>query len=549
MSNSMKNAFIRVNIGRIFSCGLITDTYFDKYEVPENVRIAMNSSTSDDPRDIPYICNITGELVNVEQQLLGDELPIPKRGSVMEYNGPFPDTGSCFALDTIFPMYDGTQKEARDIEVGDLMCGKDGTSREVTMVYFRLADTVLIQPKRKNHMSYSVTKDHILALKASGIAPHVSPSSGGKRYRVIYYARCNQGLCVRTDCSKTGIRKTEKGFGTREEAEEYLDQMLNDPYFDVVLHGDTFEMTIQDYENICQKDSAKRLKGYTGRLGIEKTFFDTELPIHPYLLGAWLGDGHHKEPLIYNSDPELVEFLYDHTESINMRIYEYPVKKGHTSMGGITATKDYSYLYIREHPSNGTRPNRFTQALKDLGIYGNKRIPRQYLEASDEVRYQVLTGLIDTDGSLKRNVKGSDKLATYAYEFAQGDCHEDLFNDILFLLDLLGINHTRTMVSQLKCKYNATYKDGREYHSCHRITMTGEKILGIHPLIERKQIETAIPDIKSKIKCNTTTGFAMADFDHPTEEDKRNNQVNCVGFCLKGEDKLVCLNDRTVVKV
>ena len=85
-----------------------------------------------------------------------------------------------------------------------------------------------------------------------------------------------------------------------------------------------------------------------------------ELPVPPYTLGAWLGDGTTAAAQITSADPEIV-----------MRI---------EAEGFVEGT-----LQAR---------------LRTLGVLGNKHIPLNYLRASEEQRRALLAGLLDTDGTV-----------------------------------------------------------------------------------------------------------------------------------------------------
>lgn len=95
---------------------------------------------------------------------------------------------------------------------------------------------------------------------------------------------------------------------------------------------------------------------------------DIELPIDPYLLGAWLGDGCSIGGSITTADTEVVEAFRAQYE----------------------VTKWKSELAWEVHGLQ-------TQ-LRALGLLGNKHIPAPYLRAGPSQRLALLQGLMDTDG-------------------------------------------------------------------------------------------------------------------------------------------------------
>jgi replicative DNA helicase len=92
---------------------------------------------------------------------------------------------------------------------------------------------------------------------------------------------------------------------------------------------------------------------------------ERDLPIPPYTLGAWLGDGHSDAARITTADPELLTFLE-----------EDGYKECHGRYGS------------------------FVGHLRAAGVYRDKHIPLAYLRASPAQRCALLAGLMDTDGTV-----------------------------------------------------------------------------------------------------------------------------------------------------
>jgi phage terminase large subunit-like protein len=101
-----------------------------------------------------------------------------------------------------------------------------------------------------------------------------------------------------------------------------------------------------------------------------------DLPVDPYVLGAWLGDGTRIHGRVTNADSEL-------WAEIEARGYELgciPPSRGPRS---------------RVQTLLGPKP-----VLRQLEILDNKHIPPMYLVASEQERWELLQGLIDTDGTV-----------------------------------------------------------------------------------------------------------------------------------------------------
>jgi hypothetical protein len=93
------------------------------------------------------------------------------------------------------------------------------------------------------------------------------------------------------------------------------------------------------------------------------------LPIDPYVLGVWLGDGHSACGRLTTWDQEI-----------------------------IWAIEQRSYKLSRSGPKNTFTILAIQPTLRGLGILNAKRIPDIYLRASVAQRTELLKGLMDTDG-------------------------------------------------------------------------------------------------------------------------------------------------------
>jgi replicative DNA helicase len=106
---------------------------------------------------------------------------------------------------------------------------------------------------------------------------------------------------------------------------------------------------------------------------------EADLPLPPYTLGVWLGDGTSAAASFTSADPEVAMLV--EAEGI-----EAP---GHGAVQAI---------------------------LRALGVLGHKQIPTQYLRASEVQRRALLAGLLDTDGTVGRT--GSVHFAVTSWRLA-----------------------------------------------------------------------------------------------------------------------------------
>jgi hypothetical protein len=172
---------------------------------------------------------------------------------------------------------------------------------------------------------------------------------------------------------------------------------------------------------------------------------ETDLPVDPYLLGCWLGDGASDAGSVVVGRED-IEFFRTELSSAGFSITEKirpnehgPVyylsfgrpdpgacKRGHQRVGPRGCTVCDSGPHRRSpHPKTNVS---FGEHLIDLGIRGAKRAPAIFLRASVGQRLALLQGLMDTDGTIS---------ATGSCELSLSD--PDLANDALELVRSLGI--------------------------------------------------------------------------------------------------------------
>jgi deoxycytidine triphosphate deaminase len=136
---------------------------------------------------------------------------------------------------------------------------------------------------------------------------------------------------------------------------------------------------------------------------------ERELPIDPYVLGVWLGDGTTKKAEITCADGEILE---------NVAAAGYGVAAQRTRplvyrIGGTGHTRD-------ARTGRLTRNDSLSSRLRNLELLGRKRIPAEYLHASITQREALLQGLMDTDGYVDRY--GRCDLTTVKEDLAEHYC-------------------------------------------------------------------------------------------------------------------------------
>lgn len=129
-----------------------------------------------------------------------------------------------------------------------------------------------------------------------------------------------------------------------------------------------------------------------------------DLPIDPYVLGIWLGDGRNRGGEVTSKD----EFVFDEIKRRGFNIGEN-LEKRHSGCQSKTIFG-------------------LTKQLKKLKLTHNKHIPDIYLRASYQQRLDLLRGLMDSDGS----VNSTRKQCVFM------NCNEVLSDNVKSLLLTLG---------------------------------------------------------------------------------------------------------------
>lgn len=112
-----------------------------------------------------------------------------------------------------------------------------------------------------------------------------------------------------------------------------------------------------------------------------------ELPVPPYTLGAWLGDGNTGTAhlTVCKTDAEIPEAI--RAEGVSV-----------AAAKSANPNTDYFLIGSNGRSSAGRRSS-LQATLRRTGLIGNKHIPAVYLRAAPDQRLALLRGLMDTDGS------------------------------------------------------------------------------------------------------------------------------------------------------
>ena len=150
--------------------------------------------------------------------------------------------------------------------------------------------------------------------------------------------------------------------------------------------------------------------------------------VHPYIIGAFLGDGCclQKQLTISSND----EFIVKKISSL------LPIKNEYKK----NSDKNYNWAFKAINPQYANIRQEyirtseiFNNFSKELMCYSyNKRIPSIYFYGDKQQRFELLRGLLDTDGSISINKNRFNVTFTTASWF--------LMQDFIKLVRSLGFN-------------------------------------------------------------------------------------------------------------
>lgn len=193
------------------------------------------------------------------------------------------------------------------------------------------------------------------------------------------------------------------------------------------------------------------------KVGVE--FSSKKIGLDPYFLGLWLGDGSRHKIAVTTGDAEIVRFLKDFAER-NWLTAKEEKQESNCSIWHLTSN--------RKIASPGS--NSVMNCLRKLGLYcaDEKWIPDVYKRNSRAVRMQLLAGLVDSDGYVKR--LGQIEIASV---------YKRLADDICWLARSLGFSSS-VRPKKTTCQTGAV---GLAF----RVRITGD-LLDLPVLISRKRV-------------------------------------------------------------
>jgi len=444
--------------------------------------------------------SLNGAIVSMAQDFIGSN-----NINLLEPHGQF----GCLSPETPILMWDGSIKLAKDIIVGDKLVGDDGCERNILRTTNGVDEMYEIYDD-SNDNKMTVNSQHILTLyfeKNGYIKWKESINSW-----VLYYfdGKTIKEKSIKAKDFNNNSNRYNKSTLSKSDA---YDKILNFKNNLEIKFSNIIDIKLDDYLKLS-KSNKKQLFMISNLNNIN--WGKKNVPIDPYILGAWLGDGDHNGNGFTTVDDEIVKKFALWADTINCEIthqnnsgrddcYNYGIRRKNSgyllSIGDEGNSSDNCIACKnskKSHPScnwtfkkcaetinygvasNGmkrTDLNPFKEILKKHNLYKNKHIPIDYMINDRETRLQVLAGFTDTDGCIKM------KDSTPSIEISQSDrLHSNLIDQLNFIAKSLGFS---TSINYS----NANKKTSKGFDNKMKILrIFGENIHEIPTLIERKRI-------------------------------------------------------------
>lgn len=418
----------------------------------------------------------------------------------------------CLSPDTPILLWNGEIKRADEIIEGDVLIGDDGTQRIVTKTTSGIDNMYEIIDTQNKKMV--VNSQHILTLHYEDNFK-LKYKKDGNMWYFNYFDGKEIKLCSIT--INNTLNDTTNHFNksklSTEEGYELIVEKLNE-LKEKYNYSTTIDIKIEDYIKLSTF-SKRGIYMISNEHNIN--WDKQDVPIDPYILGAWLGDGDQAGKGFTTCDEEIIKSFVSWTKTIGAEVshhkvnnhdgYHYLIRRknsGQTPAIGSTEHKKESCIgcitsnvEIKHDVCNWycDEPdiivnmdtynkctklclNPFTQLLRDNNLYMNKHIPINYMINDKNTRLQLLAGFVDTDGTVKNN--NTDNVFI---EISQSKrLHENLIMSLEFIAKSLGyatsIYHYR--LNKLTIK--------GEDSSILTLRIMGNNLNEIPTRIKRKQI-------------------------------------------------------------
>lgn len=238
--------------------------------------------------------------------------------------------GKAEAITNEIPMADGTFKLMRDVQAGDFVLGPNGKPTEVVGTTGEMLNRECAKVIFNDGTEIVVDKEHLWQVVDKGARKALTETNTRRIYRekVLTTAQMQETVHV----------------GKKKESNYAI------PLIDFVRYP------------------------------------TQNLPVDPYLLGVWLGDGSKDGNIITTVDDEILESITD----LGFTYKRYS-QYGYYVHG---LRQELQNLYVFDYVDS---------ARNTKSLVGEKFVPEQYLIGDFQQRMAMLQGLMDTDGTIGKN--------------------------------------------------------------------------------------------------------------------------------------------------
>ena len=413
-------------------------------------------------------------------------------------NGQF----GCIDPETPVLLWNGNIEKAKNIKVNDKLIGDDGECRTVSKLTSGIDE--MYEISNGNMDNYIVNSHHILTVYYSG-HKSIFWKKSSESWFMNYFddnTKTAKSKSIRTNSSVDGVHKNKSSL-TKEEA---YNKMLE--FSKTIPDNNIFDINVQQY--LALPNSTKtHIKGVINTEVVQ--WKEQYLPIDPYILGLWLGDGMSDCHAFASMDSEIVKSWAIWTDTIGCEIchvknipphenHSFYIRRRGSSNGKSLSIGDLSHnsticagCITSKHTCNacdwtfdkqadtihcnGTNVNGhnvvnlnpFKELFKKHDLYKNKHVPINYIINSEKNRLELLAGMIDTDGTLKKQED------SYSYEISQCEKRKHILESFRIIAGSLGF--------RAKIYGNS---------GLFTLSITGDNIHRIPVKLPRKQITSQI---------------------------------------------------------
>lgn len=176
--------------------------------------------------------------------------------------------------------------------------------------------------------------------------------------------------------------------------------------WNVILENGRKTMSLEEMVSFLNSKKRSRM---CIQLPLAIEYQEKDFRVHPYLLGALLGDGCLRLHSVLFSNPEK-EILDKISGLLDQSLVIKPVN----------SKSSIDHIITKKTMVGQGQKNVLLDQLRDLGLCGKlsyeKFIPEEYMTGSIEQRKELLQGLMDTDGYADKS--GSTSYSTTSYQLA-----------------------------------------------------------------------------------------------------------------------------------